>query len=356
MSRPNTGWLFYRKLYWHGDNEDHVAKTAKEILEINAKDEPVISQHGFELTTTYPGLLIGGGYMHGISSDEDFKIGFYFDHTSGLPVIPGSSVKGVLRSLFGLGFNHKKDPYEKEKAEMIRTLLHRDENFDVEALALAIFEGIDPETKKPVTIYERDIFYEARVVQTVGQLLEDDYITPHKEPLKDPIPLRFIKVAPKTTFAFSFRLTDTTINGDTVTAEEKELLFFQLLMFHGIGAKTNVGYGRFEEIDIETYRAKKRLHLQRIEAIKEKVREKREKEELQRKLSSMPVHEKLFVEHRNNIPGLIKMMQNGQVEESDLKPLAKLIKEELMKNPKTWEKAKQKALKRKEYIASVLNN
>ena len=356
--RPNIGWLFYKKLYEKGDNQNHIADVSKEILKSNIKDEPIISKykHGFELTTTYPGLLIGSGYIHGISSDNDFKIGFYFDHTSGLPVIPGSSIKGVLRSLFALPFNKKEDPYKKEKEEIIRSFLKRDKNFDVKALALTIFEGIDPENQKPMSIYERDIFYEARVVQTNGKLLNDDYITPHKDQLKNPIPLRFLKVAPKTTFAFSFRLTDTTINGDTVTAEEKEELFFKLLTFHGIGAKTNVGYGQFEEIGEDAYEQKKRTYLQRIENILETERKKREKKALEEKLESMPEHEKLFEKHKNNIPELIRMMQNKDIEERYLKPLAQLIKQELMKNQKTWKKAKQKALKRKEYIESILNN
>jgi len=63
----------------------------------------------FELTTIYPGLLIGAGYSHPAlkeikKSDRDevgdFQLGFFFDHTTGLPVIPGSSVKGVLKSVF----------------------------------------------------------------------------------------------------------------------------------------------------------------------------------------------------------------------------------------------------------------
>ena len=57
--------------------------------------EKIVYQH-FDLVTTYPGLLIGSGYSHEVHGKDGLKLGFYFDHTTGLPIIPGSSVKGVL--------------------------------------------------------------------------------------------------------------------------------------------------------------------------------------------------------------------------------------------------------------------
>lgn len=53
-----------------------------------------------KLQTTYPGLLVGVGYNHQVSNTEAINAGFSFDHTTGLPLLPGSSVKGVLRSAF----------------------------------------------------------------------------------------------------------------------------------------------------------------------------------------------------------------------------------------------------------------
>jgi CRISPR-associated protein Cmr6 len=236
-------------MYRFGDDDGHIGKMMQRLLEANGRDEKVGVAHSFELTTLYPGLLTGSGYSHGLSSDYDAKIGFYFDHTSGLPMIPGSSVKGVLRSLFGLPFGHQKDPYCKRKEEMIRSLLGRGEDFDVRMLAEAIFEGTVE--GKSLGMYKRDVFHDARVTATSGKVLADDYITPHGDPLKNPVPIRFLKVPGGVTFTFAFRLVDTRVGEETVTAAEKEELFFQLLQFHGIGAKTNVGYGQFEMIDLE---------------------------------------------------------------------------------------------------------
>src|ERR1035437_1606321 len=52
------------------------------------------------LYTTYPGLATGIGTMHETGEEGEYKLGLAFDHTTGLPFIPGQSVKGLLRSVF----------------------------------------------------------------------------------------------------------------------------------------------------------------------------------------------------------------------------------------------------------------
>ena len=49
-------------------------------------------------------------------------------------------------------------------------------------------------------------------------------------------------------------------------------------------------------------------------------------------------------------------MQNKEIEnyEEIKMELARKIKAKLQENPKTWDKAKQKALKRKEFIQQIL--
>ena len=58
------------------------------------------SWKSFELYTAYPGVLIGTGNPHEISMENAIKCGFSFDYVTGLPYIPGSSIKGMLRSYF----------------------------------------------------------------------------------------------------------------------------------------------------------------------------------------------------------------------------------------------------------------
>jgi CRISPR-associated protein Cmr6 len=306
METPNLGWQFYKNLYKTQDSnfsfdflkqnpESREEKIKKEqILKTNATVLKERSQEFFdkklsaynpesffkneaatnslELTTTYPGLLCGVGYNHGISSEADFKVGFYFDHTTGLPIVPGSSVKGVLRSAFPgyVGKEEDKRPSKeelKERYDFFRWLVEQtnlkinnpelklpsfDDDYDIDNLEAFIFEGEDADGNQ-ISYYKRDRFFDAYPKESLvhnGCFLKNDYITPHinrdkpeMSPFSNPTPLQFLKVLPKVKFCFQFQLKE----GGGLSAAQKELLFKEILCFTGIGAKTNVGYGQFEE-------------------------------------------------------------------------------------------------------------
>lgn len=171
----------------------------------------------FTLKVLTPGLLIGSGLSHGITGeDDDFKTGMQFDYTTGLPIIPGSSVKGVLKSYF-------KDFAPKD--------VH------AEALLKQIFEEGN----------NKDIFADALITKAGknGRVVGEDYITPHyPNLLKDPKPIKILKVLPGVEFTFCLKLSGS-IGMD---ASKKEACFKEILQMVGIGAKTNVGYGRLKEV------------------------------------------------------------------------------------------------------------
>jgi CRISPR-associated protein Cmr6 len=312
MSTPNLGWLYYRDLYNDQreakveiDGKPQMARFSFDFLKKEKDRKPSKEQeavlkmrsqqffnkkiseytpgtffkceavtNGFELTTTYPGLLCGVGYNHGISSESDFKVGFYFDHTTGLPVIPGSSVKGVLRSAFPgyIRLDEDKKP-SKEKMEerykFFRWLIEevnrkenagiaRFSNKEIDVLEAFIFEGQDDKGEQ-ISYYQRDRFFDAYPVKSLekdGYFLKNDYITPHinrdkpeMSPFTSPNPIQFLKVLPQIQFQFQFKLEDFKLkdNDKGLTVKQKEFLFKEILCFMGAGAKTNVGYGQFAE-------------------------------------------------------------------------------------------------------------
>lgn len=204
----------------------------------------------FTLKTTYPGLLIGAGYSHGAIYEvkkenkkdvSDFNLGFYFDHTTGLPIIPGSSVKGVLKTVFP-----KKDfPYRNEKLGYIKEKVESENKDAANLINLdnweEIFFGKLPNRKH--------IFCEAYIdnIPNDGKIFEDDYITPHTQGIfKNPKPIRFLKIAPEVKVTFQFAVYDYKFN-DTVALKAGHIteVFKQILLDFGIGAKRNVGYGQF---------------------------------------------------------------------------------------------------------------
>lgn len=325
----NLGWLFYKKLYSDVAGNKVKQNYIKKLVQtpVHSFEDGVSHTHGFELRVLYPGLLIGTGYMHGLPNDEnDIKTGFFLDHTYGTPVVPGSSVKGVLRSFF-------EGEHLDEKKELICQILGK--SVDLGVLVDEIFEG------KERSIYKRDIFLDALVQGN----LAIDYITPHEE-FKDPNPIRILKIAPNSTVEFRFILRD-----GIISADEKEKLFFELLQLGDVGAKVRVGYGNLQPLHSLEYFRQKRQEAK--EERRKKLLEQKKKEQL----ANMPLEERLFLEHKesNTLTDLINKMRGNKIE-ADYKKLAKLIKSELQKNTKTWEKAKKKALDRKKFIESLLKN
>ena len=178
----------------------------------------------------YPGLIIGMGNPHDVGKDfggnEEIKTGFSFDYTTGQPYIPASSVKGMLRSYFK---EHRQAVSEIIKAKT-------DEVFSQDEIALLESDIFD----------YNDIFLDAVVYwgDKYGYMLSSDYITPHDtDHIKNPVPIRILKINPGVRFEFRFLLNDHTINDETVTKDMLKDIFTELLSLFGVGAKTNVGYG-----------------------------------------------------------------------------------------------------------------
>lgn len=199
----------------------------------------------FTLKTQYPGLVTGVGISHEAKIEGEFKLGIHLDYTTGLPVIYGSTVKGVLRSAF-----QEKDlletlpvlvPKVQKELENIKTKMR---GKTLSEWANIIFG--DDNDRDNRSAYSRDTFFDALIDSTnkQGCILASDSITPHgNDPLKDPTPLTFLRIASGCPIKFRFRLVDS----DTLTAKEKAILFKTILIAFGIGAKTNVGYGRLKE-------------------------------------------------------------------------------------------------------------
>ncbi|MEE1518168.1 MAG: type III-B CRISPR module RAMP protein Cmr6 [Lachnospiraceae bacterium] len=189
----------------------------------------------FDLYTMYPGMLIGVGYPHEIAIDGALKCGFSFDYVTGLPYIPGSSLKGMLRSYFpGDGKSNEVDEECKEYIDgLLQELGFEKQEINIELLKEDMFE-------------KGDIFLGAYPkVNNEQRILDSEFITPHKEKFKNPIPISLLKVRPGVCFQFGFVFRDAE---DVIISSEKKLeLCRKILLDMGIGAKTNIGFGALSE-------------------------------------------------------------------------------------------------------------
>lgn len=362
MTSPNLGYLFYKDYYRGLDSSDweelvtkkepELSSTAKKhIAEINKKlndskishysgllDSSCISMtapHTFELKTIYPGLLTGSGWDHSAGNIEDeFKMGFYFDYTTGLPVMPGPSVKGKIRSAFS---------NREYIAECLESLGCRNTNAD--KLEKEIFEGISNDKPMPKT--GRDIFHDAVIVRTEGEddsILGDDFITPHKDnPYDNPTPIKFLKVLPSVIFRFQFALTDGLISSDN-----KLKLFQRIILDLGLGAKTAVGYGQFEKVSTSFSAEAKKIQIEE--------EQRRKETEKQQRLQNMSPVDRILEEFNQDINTIINRLKKGelQLEKGVKKELAGMIKA-IMIERKIWNSPKQpKKKKRVQFIKLLL--
>lgn len=226
--------------------KDQNGEPTQELLPGAKIDNDIATARISELKISYPGLVTGVGINHEAKIEGEFKLGVHFDYTYGMPVVYGSSVKGVLRSSFILREEHGRileyEPY------FLKQITGRDWSQDeLKLLFESIFEG--KEGGKTKSIYNRDIFFDAVITKadSKGRILCSDSITPHgANPLKNPTPITFLKIAPGCTMEFRFKLVDSEIDGKTFTADQKKALFEEIIKTVGVGAKTNVGYGQFE--------------------------------------------------------------------------------------------------------------
>ena len=212
--QPNVGWKFYFD-YYRGVDYSYLVEgklNDKDLKEVKQNNAEILQKQNkalwnldfnaypktrlvantdncFTLKTTYPGLLVGSGYQHELSSEDALKLGFYFDHTTGLPALPGSGIKGTLRNAFGESWE-----FIQELLQGIDSSIQLDEP-RIKALEKEIFEGVNTkESKKDNIQYlyssQRDVFYDAVMVSSEhpfpnsnrkGRFLANDYITPPQQ-------------------------------------------------------------------------------------------------------------------------------------------------------------------------------
>lgn len=181
---------------------------------------------GFSLTTATR-LLFGIGYQHPL------EIGFMFDWTTGLPIIPGSSLKGIARD-HALNNN---DHWDKELVKKI---------FGPRDASIAHVGSI--------------IFFPGFPCPDTGQkLFEIDVMTPHYTPYYDnptknppadwynPVPIPFLTVPAGVRYCFriAVRTNLGMKEAESTLLKEAKNILRSALVEHGVGAKTAVDYGYF---------------------------------------------------------------------------------------------------------------
>ncbi|AEH51248.1 type III-B CRISPR module RAMP protein Cmr6 [Pseudothermotoga thermarum] len=190
----------------------------------------------------------------GLGGTHPQETSMILHHVYGFPYIPGSSIKGVTRSMFIL------DWFEKVKKALVS------ENIDLSKFVAGL-ENYNPKSAKNQLpeYYDRElvdlysnifgtqeyqgkvIFFDAFPVGEINLVLDiinphyPDYYSGNKPPAdyQNPNPIKFLTVA-NTNFLFVLAGENEKI------VIEAERYLKQALQAIGIGAKTSLGYGLFE--------------------------------------------------------------------------------------------------------------
>jgi CRISPR-associated protein Cmr6 len=236
----NTG-LWYDKFFyqWKKDwtiPEDGKKEWIKSVTNDAIGDPSLIREALARLLSLV--TTLGGSYMcyktqwrfvTGLGRKHPMENGFVWHHTLGVPYLPGSSFKGLIR--FWAEEWGEVDPEEIEK----------------------IF---GPKGNGKSDKAGSVIFFDVLPIKAIK--LEADVMTPHYSPYYlqeknkvekapgdwyDPVPIPFLTVAPEQTFVFAIAPRGKEGKEDIVKLQE---WIKEALNWAGAGAKTAVGYGRFE--------------------------------------------------------------------------------------------------------------
>ena len=170
------------------------------------------------------------------------NVGLYCDRTTGLPVIPGSAVKGILSTwaCWAEHFNESTGDFH----EFTKDSVQRRRFTSAEAKLAGCIFGDDSSTGS--TAAGEVIFLGAFPVKL--PVLELDIVTPHTDAKgndRNPVPNPFLTIAAGTEWHFAF-LAKPRDGGDSKCLLESCATWLgECLEQSGIGAKTAAGYGRF---------------------------------------------------------------------------------------------------------------
>lgn len=267
----NMHYYFHHGYYDFLDDEKFKNLTVEKLktasIDFNAKHEAMLQYNYSQFNNEwlnqiecdnvkgivqYPGLVMGIGTSHEIGTTGEIAIGFSFDYVTGLPYLPGSSLKGILKDKFKYG------EYIVSILKKLKVYVPQDETkyeLYLKKLVQVLFGDEED--------HGVDIFLDSYVEASKG-ILKLDYLAPHSRDVnkKDSIfsvnVLPMLRISPNKAIHLRFILktsdvpalkdkeNNIIVDGYTITKQQKLELFKQILRDFGIGAKTNVGYGNLE--------------------------------------------------------------------------------------------------------------
>lgn len=212
---------------------------------ISVLKEQGIITFAFEAKTISP-------FITGLGVEHPMETGMILDRNIGVPYIPASSIKGVLRLACAINLAESKEAYKK-KGEVP----------DTDATLVKYFGSMAQDADKQSR--GQLMFLDAYPINIVTPnnegILKLDIMNPHfggyysgngeKQPVEteSPVPIKFLTVAKE--IKFVFRCAFIPLKDDSCNEAEIREMFKTAFEKVGFGGKTSIGYGRFEFKEIQ---------------------------------------------------------------------------------------------------------
>ncbi len=225
-----NGWDDALAAVPEGNKADWVKNSANTCGESSALNEQY--QRLQCLVTARSGCMrhfkTDGRFVTGLGREHPVENGFAWHHTLGVPYLPGSSLKGVLRA-----WAREQDV---GRADMVR-IFGPDDCHTAGVGSVLFFDAIPP---TPVCL-QADV-----MTPHYGKYYQDE---PARTPPADwhnPVPIPFLVVADAQTFVFALAPRRLNHSQDKQDCETVTRWLEEALAWLGAGAKTALGYGRFK--------------------------------------------------------------------------------------------------------------
>lgn len=259
------GVAINKRLASNADVLNRIHERQTEILKTTALQGGMV----WELTAT-----MSSPFVSGLGSGHPTETGFILDRNTGLPCIPASTIKGVLRLACGLHIEQTEPDSVKEQRGKNGQSTGQWEIPDTHPLFRRYFG--DTDTGKKDSVRGQIAFLDAfpAALPQDGRLFKTDIMNPHfgkyyageQGPLEteSPIPVKFLAVNSGVQFVFRClalplpeRAADEPDAGvfspfDEQDEKNVQALFEIACTQLGFGGKTSVGYGRLTATTMKT--------------------------------------------------------------------------------------------------------
>ncbi len=242
----------------------------------------------------------------GLGESHPGETGILLERNLGIPYIPASTIKGVVRFAHTIGLLKDENGVwlDRDALQDKLDLFEKDNQILLKENDKTHIPQLFGQTEKDSSARGSIIFLDAYPVDIPN--LKVDIMNPHyseyyqgtRGPTEDqnPIPLKFLVVEEGAEFVFRAIVKPPQCHGNDQTSllSHCREAYRQALTEEGVGAKTALGYGRFREPCEGEPNAIKE-YLQQIEAEKEKARERERQLQDQARFEQMTPDEKFLL-------------------------------------------------------------